>query len=202
MAESSEVVANAQALASEYNNLRKDVLDVTLGHDHTGVAGHGKVLDIVVLKSADETVNNSDTLQSDDELLFAVGANEVWTADITLMVEAVSGAPDIKYGLSYPVGCTIKWGFLPYTDIFGGDPAGRFWTATSPGDNRYALPDETDVTTVIDATIDGITGSVLRLLIVNGVNAGNVGLKWAQRTAYGSDLTVKENSYLIARKLG
>ena len=37
MANSSDVVAGADAKASEYNNLRKDVIDTTTGHDHNGV---------------------------------------------------------------------------------------------------------------------------------------------------------------------
>lgn len=39
MANSSDVVANNRILATEYNNLRKDVLDNTLGHDHEATDG-------------------------------------------------------------------------------------------------------------------------------------------------------------------
>lgn len=42
MAQSQEVNANNAALASQYNNLRKDVLDPTLGHEHLGTADTGK----------------------------------------------------------------------------------------------------------------------------------------------------------------
>ncbi len=41
MAESGTVAAGNQATALQYNNLRKDVLDNTLSHDHTGAADHG-----------------------------------------------------------------------------------------------------------------------------------------------------------------
>ena len=36
MANSSDVLAGNDARASEYNNLRKDVLDLSTGHGHTG----------------------------------------------------------------------------------------------------------------------------------------------------------------------
>lgn len=45
MANSSTVSSGDDALATQYNNLRKDVLDVTTGHDHTGAADHGVQLD-------------------------------------------------------------------------------------------------------------------------------------------------------------
>ena len=45
MANSSTVSSGDEALATQYNNLRKDVLDVTTGHDHTGAADEGKTID-------------------------------------------------------------------------------------------------------------------------------------------------------------
>ena len=42
MAESADVSAGDDILASQYNNLRKDVLDPILGHEHLGGAGQGK----------------------------------------------------------------------------------------------------------------------------------------------------------------
>lgn len=44
MAESSEVSTGQQATAEQYNDLRKDVLDPTVGHGHGGGAGEGKSL--------------------------------------------------------------------------------------------------------------------------------------------------------------
>jgi len=45
MANSSTVGSGDDVLATQYNNLRKDVLDVTTGHDHTGAADEGKTID-------------------------------------------------------------------------------------------------------------------------------------------------------------
>lgn len=45
MASSSELGAgDVKLLKDQYNDLRDDVLDTATGHDHTGVAGHGKQL--------------------------------------------------------------------------------------------------------------------------------------------------------------
>lgn len=42
MSESAALSAGAELLNTQYNNLRKDVLDTSAGHDHTGAADHGK----------------------------------------------------------------------------------------------------------------------------------------------------------------
>lgn len=44
MPESADVSAGDDILASQYNNLRKDVVDPNLGHKHTGAAGEGVAL--------------------------------------------------------------------------------------------------------------------------------------------------------------
>lgn len=44
MPESADVSAGDDVLASQYNNLRKDVLDAVLGHRHTGLAGGGAIV--------------------------------------------------------------------------------------------------------------------------------------------------------------
>lgn len=44
MAQSSEVTAGQHMLASQYNDLRDDVLDATLGHTHTGEPDGGAII--------------------------------------------------------------------------------------------------------------------------------------------------------------
>jgi len=41
MANSGTVTAGSAALASQYNNLRSDVLSITTGHTHTGASENG-----------------------------------------------------------------------------------------------------------------------------------------------------------------
>lgn len=57
MPESSDVGANQQATATQYNNLRKDVLDPTVGHDHSGAAGHGKIPAVAAIGTHAVTVS-------------------------------------------------------------------------------------------------------------------------------------------------
>ena len=60
-----------------------------------------------VYKSADETVNASSTLQDDDELTFAIAANEVWEFSCVLAYVSNTTA-DIKFQFSLPSGATMN----------------------------------------------------------------------------------------------
>jgi len=137
----------------------------------------------VVRKTADETVNNSSTLQNDDHLLFAVAANEVWEFRIILRMLAASATPDYKFALSLPALGSGVW-VIEYPII----------PATTLG---------ADVTTAlkVDSWTGGDRWCFLQGVYVGGANAGNVQLQWAQYTANASDSKVTTNSCIIAHKL-
>ena len=52
-------------------------------HSHAGGGGSATM----VRKTTDESVSSSSTLQNDDALTFAVGANEVWVVEYFLLVK-------------------------------------------------------------------------------------------------------------------
>ena len=133
----------------------------------------------VVRKTANETVNNSSALQNDDDLLWAVLANEVWA--FYLYIRHASGVtPDIKFGWAYPVGTTMSW-------IQG-----------SPGTSLVEMTE----TSVDNLTTNGTEQIVIyQGLVVVGGTAGNINLKWAQNLANASNTIVRANSYLILRQL-
>lgn len=132
----------------------------------------------IVRKAADETVNNSDTLQNDDELLFPVGANQVWAFE--LFIKWQSGAtPDIKFKWSVPSGTTMNW----HTDEGNYDESTESTTRTT-------MPGR------IVAAMNTITG-----IVVVGSTPGNVVLQWAQNTQDASDTKVLTNSVIVATKL-
>ena len=133
-----------------------------------------------VRKTADEIVNNSTTLQNDDALLAALVANEV--VAFQCAIHLTSGVtPDIKVAFTVPSGATLRWGMTGNAD---------------PSTNQ----------TSVGATGTGILGHaagvtlpghlLLSGTVVNGANAGNLQLQWAQNTADASDTTVLANSWL------
>jgi hypothetical protein len=148
----------------------------------------GGVIPKIVRKSANETVNNSAALQDDDELLLALAANEVW--EFEALVDYDSGTtPDFKVAFTVPVGATLRWASPGCSDgsgtIYGGSQV------TSSGGTRAFIG--TGVGTLILARLVG--------KVINGANAGNLQLQWAQSTAAGSDTTVHANSTLKCWRL-
>lgn len=133
---------------------------------------------IRVYKTTNETVNNSTTLQNDDELLFPIGANEVWGFYL-FITGTFSSSFDWKCGWTVPSGTTMQW-----SAIDGGDVA----TITESGT-------DVEVTSTRDSTLfySGVVDSA--------GTSGNVQLQWAQNVMFAGDLIVKAGSYLIATRL-
>jgi hypothetical protein len=131
-----------------------------------------------VYKSADETLNNTITLQDDDHLTFAIGENEVWAFQMSVFYTAHSSA-DFAYTWSLPSGATLTAGNddFPSNSLSGG--------------NNYSFGGNTG--TKMAAGLYGV--------VVNGVNAGSVTFRWAQLTLNASDITVHQGSHIIAHRL-
>ena len=138
-----------------------------------------------VRKSADESVTNN-TLQDDDELLFAIGASQTWFFKFVVFVTSASATPDFKAAITVPASATLIWG--AGGRIVGGGGGDTTWryTTTSGTSLDYDLT-AGEVKTLI------IEGSVL-----NSTNAGNVTLQWAQDTTNATATTVKAGSFVLA----
>lgn len=134
----------------------------------------------VIRKTADETVNNSTALQNDDELLLPILANEIWEFEVLIIAES-SAAADIKTAITVPAGATLK------SIGIGRDQANATITASSTA----AWTAE---------NINGII-TILKGIVINGANAGNVTLQWAQQAAEVSDTKVLTNSCILAHRL-
>lgn len=145
-------------------------------HSHIG----GSVT--IVRKTADEVVNNSTTLQNDDHLFLPIGANEIWF--LKFFIRGQSGTtPDFCFIVTVPSGATGSW------TRGQGEGAGA-----SNAANSFA------VTGIINGKAT-IIHFILYAIVINGGNAGNVQLQWAQNYAYTSDSTVYANSCIIAHQL-
>lgn len=132
----------------------------------------------IVLKTSNEIVNNSTTLQNDDELLLAIGANEKWLVKVHINV---SGSQDSDF----------KWTFIAPTGATG------YWCVPQGGQLVRAFAE------VVDTTIAGtfeqyVIHFPFVITILNGSNAGNLQLQWCQNTAVVENTTVKKDSSLIA----
>lgn len=148
------------------------------------VDGAGGGLDVV--KSVDESVTNSTTLQDDDELLLPVEANSVYSGILYLFCtygQDASGPPpagNLKYSLTIPSGATID---------------GANGTLTTGGTSRVDLtvnrqPTSSNTVTIIP----------LILRVVTAGTAGNVQLRWAQELSIATPTVVLQGSIFSLKK--
>lgn len=139
----------------------------------------------IVRKATTETVNNSTTLQDDDELKLALAANEEVEFEAVIRFDGNASA-DIKFAFTAPTGATVRW---------------------APANSVRIAPD--DSVTVLDGEIDGGAtlafgtagaGSVRTVTLVGtvlmGATSGNLQLQWAQDSAVAADTRVLEGSTL------
>lgn len=143
-----------------------------------------------VYKTANQSNNTIGTI-NDNELLFAAGANEKWIGQFSLLV-ATSGC-GFRYNFSAPAGSSGS--------MVGMGPSGASFTVLAP--NPWSSMITTEQT--LDLPNGGPTNGYLVVVyftFANGGNAGNVALKWAQKTLdAGNAANVLAGSYLIAWKV-
>jgi hypothetical protein len=137
---------------------------------------------IYQVKIADETVNNSTTLQSDDTFTFTATANSLYMIEGVLRV-STGATPDIKFQMTIPggqadgaVNTQYDWNGTAglFTDASSGSLPGALTSAT-------AIP--------IKVALEVTTG-------------GTVALQWAQNTADASDTKVLKNSWWVYERIG
>lgn len=134
---------------------------------------------VLVRKTADESVSLTTTSQNDDELFFAIGANEVWLFSIGIIYNSGS-VGDFKYQVAAPSGAT---GYVTRA-------AGGF----------APIPLGTDSVSIAGTASDVFLGSVWGV-VVNSSTAGNVQLLWGPFATDAVNTTVKANSFLMAHRV-
>lgn len=130
-------------------------------------------------KPADETVNNSNTLQNDDDLTFSVSANKEYAVWGVLYINSPGNA-DMKFAWSLPAAATLTTiGLIEetaaYVDI---DQDGEFMSTTGSAQTH-----------VFSGTL------------IVGANAGTAVLQFAQWTAQAADSDLLKGSWLAYKEL-
>jgi len=135
---------------------------------------------IAILKAADQIVNNSTVLVDDTHFQFAIAANEVWLLEYDLLT-VTHTTSDIKFDHDVPALCTGYHG--------GISTAAATWWSTAIGAGAPV------------AYGTATTHSLLRVIVINGANAGNCKLQWAQGTTQVFDTKVLQNSVMRRMRL-
>jgi len=128
-------------------------------------------------KSGDQSISNSTTLTDDDDLKFAIGANETWLFMLSPMIKRAGGAAGVKYTFTVPAS------------------AAGFWFDVNEDYTQAAFgaSQQTGLQTVFVSYF--LTG-----LVVNSSNTGNVTFQWAQTTTDASAVVVGQYSHMIGFK--
>lgn len=140
------------------------------------------------VKTADESVTSSITLQDDNHLTIPVGASEVWLLDYILFATGAATG-DIAIGLAGPASTTA---------VFGGFGLTRAATTNESGVR-------TNATTIAGSVSFGLVASETNVISVNAyvstTASGDVVLQWAQRVSDGTATSLIIGSHLKAYRL-
>ncbi len=142
---------------------------------------------LIARKTADETVTSSTTLQDDDHLTMAVAANEAWSLNWRLLYNA-NATGDLKIAWTQPASGLVNVSF--YWQNNTGSPA-IITDSSSASPTTSLLIYGGGAPLVLD----------IPMIFVNGANAGNLTLQWAQSTSDVGGTIMKANSTLTGIKL-
>lgn len=138
----------------------------------------------VARKTANESVTSSTTMQNDDHLVLALGANETW--EIYIQIEARGNSNNYKMQFTAPTGATLN--VISYQ--IESNNINDFMTAYStPTTGSYQMQTATS------------TGIFVRGIVTTSATAGNLQLQWAQVNTDVVATQLRTGSYIKATKL-
>jgi len=174
----------AQAIADASNTtveIGSKLLVYEEGTDPSADAGNSFIFTKIV-KTVDETVNNTTTVQNDDELFFTVNANTTYSIKMILYIDSGQN-PGFKWKFTLPTSAT---GERTNSDI-------------SSSGTQATL----DVTTEDSiGTGSGVRFIVFYIRLIVGSSAGTVQLQWAQDFAQMEDTKLLAGSTLLVYEGG
>lgn len=136
-----------------------------------------------VVKTADETINNSAALQNDNELLIDVAANAYYEGEIYIFFTAAVAA-GFKADFTAPAGATMRV---------------SSFLVTTGGSVTFAATNALgSVSGIVSA---GAAAPYQNKFMLTTTNAGTLQFRWAQNTANVSDCTVHHGSWLKLRRV-
>ena len=147
-----------------------------------GISGHGTV----VIKSSDQTVNNSTTLVNDDTLVWALAANKNYRLWAHAFIDTHIHS-DFKWTFTGPSGCEI------HLTVNRNYAAGASYDWHGLNSLGTAVSMNTPTDTASNWYWFGT--------IMNGGNAGNLQLQWAQNAAQSFDTKMHNGSWGIVELL-
>jgi hypothetical protein len=154
-----------------------------LGLKWATAGGGGGLTFAKVVKSVDETINNTNTMQDDDELKVTLTANKVYFG-MLFLYQTSAQAADSKYVFTVPTGATGLWMSLNQTWRQNVGTSTRGITVSVDTDGNASGGDP-------------ITDCATFFRVLMGSTAGDLQLQWAQKTAHASNAIMHKGSTLL-----
>lgn len=143
---------------------------------------------MVAVKTADQLVTSSTTVVNDTELFLVLPASATFFFHMFLDFEGGTlGASDIKWTFTVPGGCFFRYSYA------NRGPGG--------GATAGTCAQGTDINTSGSAGAGNIQGVLALGTIVNGVNPGNVQLRWAQNTSSATSTIMHAQSCMMIQRI-
>lgn len=150
----------------------------------------------IVVKTADESVTSSTTLQDDNELLISLASGSSYLIEAHLLVSGAA-AGDVKTAwartgtLNQIGGRMVRGPGINTTDVTAGAAA-----ATTVGINRSSGGNA--LTTALASGVDGTAISYIsEVFTLTSVVTGTLTLQWAQNTSSATATIMRAGSFLI-----
>lgn len=151
-----------------------------------GLDNTGDTSMTLVEKNADETVNNSSTLQNDDDLKFTMAANTAYAIEMIMYYNSTSAAPDFKYAFTIPAGASMNLQGQGFT------------STTTMASCRINVSGST--CTLVGSVAPDWTVSVIGI-VQTAATPGDFQLQWAQNSANSANTVVNKNSWMKVNTL-
>lgn len=140
---------------------------------------------LILRSSADLIVNNSTVLVNVPGLALPMLANDIWEFTLIAVAVSVSTTPDGKLHLTLPAGAVFY---------------ALCWEVTTDGGINISSRNDTAATPFGVITSNSVP-IIMRGIIINGANAGNAQVQFAQYVATVENTTLKTNSCMIAHRI-
>ena len=161
------------------------------------VAGTGNTIRGLVPTRAtvDQPLTTQTTLQNATNMAFTMAANEEWIATAEWDVGTILSTTGIKVALDVPAGATMNLGVVINGDTPNAAGASQDWYRKTTAD-----------ATAVDFTTANLPGTTLANIkcivwVLNGANAGNAQLQFAQSTSSATALTIIKGSFMDAKRI-
>ena len=135
-----------------------------------------------IIKSVDEPLTSSTTLQADNELTFTLSPNKKYVINGGIFATAATAQPDIKIAFTVGTGTTMD---IAYFAQGGSNRTAELLETSGSESDRIAIP-----------TGNGIAIIQTFGSVVTGTSTGTLALQWAQFSSNATATKVKQGSYM------